>query len=50
MRKSEILNLKQLIEKFESKVKEFERVKDKKKAAVKAEILEICKKIDNNLK
>jgi len=50
MKKEDILHTKQLIDKFEKKLKEFDRAKENKKEKLKVELLDLHKKISLNLK
>lgn len=50
MKKEEILHINQLIDKFEDKVKEFEKANELKKEKIKIELLDLHKKISLNLK
>ena len=50
MKKEEILHTKQLIDKFEKKLKEFEKANEVKKEKLIIELLDIHKKISLNLK
>lgn len=50
MKKEEIIELKQLVEEFEKKLKEFEKAKEKKRNRFKVELLDLHKKISLNLK
>ena len=50
MKKEEILHTKQLIDKFEEKIKELEKAEEEKKETLKKELLELNKQISLNLK
>ena len=50
MKKEDILHTKQLIGKFEKKLREFEKAREGKKENLKMELLDLHKKISLNIK